>query len=1107
MESGGNGGVPSTSSSTLSLADPTYPSEGSANGPSDPAPAHPQLPAFECQRRDPERYRSLGEHGRGGIGVVSRAHDYELGRDIAIKELLVCDRPNEARFLREALITARLEHPGIVPVYEAGRWPNGTPFYAMKLVSGRSLRDLLAERTTVEQRIGLLHHVIAVADALAYAHGRQIIHRDLKPANVIAGEFGETIVIDWGLAKDLTSAELPTADDGPFRNQRSQDLTSAGSILGTPAYMAPEQRRGEPVDQRADVYAIGVMLWELCTVRKEPPGTAQLRRRALRRTGIDQDLATIIDKALDHDPARRYPDAGPLAADLKAFKAGARIAARSYSLLALLAHWTRRHRALAALSAAAIAIAATSGVLYVRNLAERDRADASDAAARRARASAEASLDELTLKHAQFLLATDPSAAIEALARYQGPDRGRADQIRAEATGRGVALLRALPHTENVQWAQAGANGAIVSLSSDGTIARTSRDGGSVVVARGVSKRGASRYAPARQLLAYACDPSDVCLFDVARAAPIPVASALRGANAAALSFSPDGALLGLISEAFVLTILDITDPVRPVLRLRRETDHGVDVEFVAADAVAVGSWTGVEIIRMNRGEERFALPDLSTWAVNATEHAVALATAGGEAVALDSLPLRVAARAKLCSGPITSLDFVPGRRSIAYACGGGAIGLWELQGGAVRPRAQLEGHADLISASSTGDYVVAAGGNGTVVVLDLGTGLMASYKGHGFRLTSLTPPTPDHPFAISGDVRGAVQAWPLPPRLARVAATASSPFLSAIFDRQSAMVIATTRLPALTVVSPSAGARSVEPHALDSMSLVRSSAGRTFAAYGPHDTVELWSAATMTRTRVVATGHGTVSQLQFVGDTDEFITAGSNGRLIRWTPSGQPAPLAQVDLPIVGLAQAPAAGAIVFSTEDGALWRTGATGQAIAVKARGPRVNRILALPDQSTVYAGDASGDVIAIDTRTWRLETVLHASGEVREIAVTRDGHIVAVATNDGTIHVGTRDPDTASTAVLTWVTFAARARHITLAPDGLLVAACTDGAIWLYSAPLRRWVFLPTGIVDFVRTAIADDGNAAAVLDAQGRLLWLDLEAARRLLAASSGTQDP
>src|ERR1044071_286529 len=167
--------------------------------------------------RDPNnRYRILGEHGRGGLGRVSRAHDVQLGRDVAIKELISRGHVSELRFLREALITARLEHPGIVPVYEAGRWSDGTPLYAMKLVAGRPLRDLILERKTVDERIGLLHHVIAVADAIAYAHGRNIIHRDLKPANVIVGDFGETIVIDWGLAKDLSvSADEPTAAGSP----------------------------------------------------------------------------------------------------------------------------------------------------------------------------------------------------------------------------------------------------------------------------------------------------------------------------------------------------------------------------------------------------------------------------------------------------------------------------------------------------------------------------------------------------------------------------------------------------------------------------------------------------------------------------------------------------------------------------------------------------------------------------------------------------------------------------------------------------------------------------------------------------------------------------
>ncbi|HMG57866.1 MAG TPA: serine/threonine-protein kinase, partial [Kofleriaceae bacterium] len=170
-----------------SPADPTR-----TSAPLQPTAAPPTSSAAGAPPRDPARYHILGEHGRGGLGRVSRAHDHELGRDVAIKELISRGHLSEVRFLREALITARLEHPGIVPVHEAGRWLDGTPFYAMKLVAGRSLRELIAERRTVEERIALLHHVIAVADALAYAHGRNIIHRDLKPANVIVGDFGET---------------------------------------------------------------------------------------------------------------------------------------------------------------------------------------------------------------------------------------------------------------------------------------------------------------------------------------------------------------------------------------------------------------------------------------------------------------------------------------------------------------------------------------------------------------------------------------------------------------------------------------------------------------------------------------------------------------------------------------------------------------------------------------------------------------------------------------------------------------------------------------------------------------------------------------------------
>ncbi|HEX8110612.1 MAG TPA: serine/threonine-protein kinase [Kofleriaceae bacterium] len=1071
-------------------------------------PRDDQPPPLPFQVRDQQRYHFFGEHGRGGLGRVSRVRDRELGRDVAIKELLSRGSADEPRFLREVLITSRLEHPGIVPVHDAGRWAQGTPFYAMKLVAGRPLRELIAERARVEDRIGLLHHVIAVADAMAYAHGRNIIHRDLKPANVVVGEFGETVVIDWGLAKDLSSSEpagIESAPSGPSPSPSpGDDLTVAGAVLGTPAYMAPEQKRGEPVDKRADVFAIGMMLWELCAPQRIPPGEAHLRHRMLRRAGIDEDLATITEKALDPDPERRYPDAGALAADLKAFKAGARIAARSYSLLAMLTHWTRRHRALALATAAAAAVAVAGTALYVRNIAtERDRADASQASAERARASAErarasaqATLDEFTLKHAELLLATDPSAAVDALATYHGTDLDRAAQIRAEAAGRGVAVLRALPHSENVRWIQGVPNGEILSLSHDGTIARTSRDGRSTVVARNVSRSGIWAYAQSRHLLAYACNPSALCLLDALRAALIPTAAPLRDANIDGLDFSPSGNLLGMMSHDAVLRVFDVTDPARPALRLTRPIAGGYDVVFISDDIAVAGAPNGIEFIRMNGTSERYSLPGFWRWAAGRTEHQIALTTKQGEAVILDSFPARVVARTTLCHGPTAQLQFIPGRQSIAYACHDGALGTWDLQHGTVRPRAQLEGHADFIADGATGDYVIAAGGNGIITVLDLETDLIASYRGHGVRLTWLASPTPEQPFIISGDVRGAIRVWPLPARLARVAATSRSPFYRAIFDEHSAMVTATTLLPALTTFSPATGVRAVEPHLSDNIFLERSASGRTFATYGVNDLVEVWSAASMTRARVIPTGHGSVTQLRFVDDTDDFITSGHDGRVVRWTPSGQPTLLVESSAPIDRFATTRTAGSILFSTVDGALWRAGGDGHVFSLRIGGSRVSRLLTLPDQQTAIAGYANGDVVEIDTRSWQQVIVLHGSGPVGDIAVTGDGRTVAVATNDGAIHVGTRRAASGPEPP-TWLTLAGRANHVALALD-LVMASCTDGTIWLYSLARRRWLYLPTGTVDISQIAVIADGKAAVALDREGRLLWMDLEAARKLL---------
>ena len=150
---------------------------------------------------DPSVFAKGDVLARGGMGRITRARDRRLGRDVAIKEVLAPEL--RARFEREAMITARLQHPAIVPIYEAGSWPDGSAFYTMRLVTGGTLSDALAKATTLEARLALLPHVIALTEALAYAHSRRVVHRDLKPANVLVDEFGETVVIDWGLAKQL----------------------------------------------------------------------------------------------------------------------------------------------------------------------------------------------------------------------------------------------------------------------------------------------------------------------------------------------------------------------------------------------------------------------------------------------------------------------------------------------------------------------------------------------------------------------------------------------------------------------------------------------------------------------------------------------------------------------------------------------------------------------------------------------------------------------------------------------------------------------------------------------------------------------------------------
>lgn len=334
-------------------------------------------------------YLEVGETiATGGMGKISRAFDRRLGREVALKEVL---SPSlRARFEREAAITARLQHPAIIPIYDAGTWADGTAFYTMRLVPGETLTAAIDRRSTLPARLELLPHVIAVSEALAYAHSRGVIHRDLKPQNILIGEFGETVVIDWGLAK-TTGVDDRGAGDDP---RTLPALTHVGTVVGTPCFMAPEQARGDELDERADVFALGALLYNL--LAGAPPywdrshDSTELIDAVLAGAptpivelapSTPADLRAIVERAMARDPAQRYADARELAAELSRFQAGQLLLSREYRIRDLLARWVRKHRALVAIGTAAIAALAIVATFAIR--AERARETAFESGERR----------------------------------------------------------------------------------------------------------------------------------------------------------------------------------------------------------------------------------------------------------------------------------------------------------------------------------------------------------------------------------------------------------------------------------------------------------------------------------------------------------------------------------------------------------------------------------------------------------------------------------------------------------------------------------------------------------------------------------------------------
>lgn len=1052
--------------------------------------------------RPDQRYALAGEIERGGLGRILKAYDKRLGRQVVVKELLHNSSDSVKRFLREAKITAGLEHPSIVPVYDVGRWPDGIVFYSMKLVHGRSLEERIAATETFDERIALVPKLVAVAEAIAYAHNHGVIHRDLKPRNILVGSFGETLVIDWGLAKHLDDETADESSGGPFRIA-DPGLTAVGTIMGTPAFMAPEQARGEPVDARADVYALGSILYYMlsgstpydaedgqslidCLLTGPPPPVIE------REANIPPDLLAIIDKAMERNPADRYPSAKELAADLKRFQTGQLVGARQYSAVDLARRWLYRHRALVGLTAAAMFVLIAAGVVSVDRIArERDVARQKTAEVDQQRSRAVAAKREavergnrLVLLQAQSQLAEDPTAALAWLKQYplDGKDWPLLVEIAEKATTAGYASAvwtAAQPLTST----DLSADGAYAAVASreEGVRVYDIETGVVTAVPNYATYALAVRYTAGDRLAIAGADRT-IALWQRGDKAARELAQ-FKG-ELSALAASPDGRRLVAASAEGELRAFDVVDGRSWPLAGHRGPVRSAAFGPASERLLSGGEDGQLRLWSLDDGTAAVlrsgAAISWVQWAPDGNSVFVGLRSGAVEQRAVTGA---LVARFDGHRGPVVSGAMSPDGTQFATGSTDKTARVWSIADGTSQS-VTFAGPVASIEYSPEGDLLALTGIDRTVRLLR-GSGTVKELRGHDGPVWRATFSSDGKRLVTASEDR-TLRVWPITPDRGETVGQHAGPITAVATSADGWTVATGGKDGSLGVFDARKDSwQSPGPAATAAVrDLVFLGFSSDLVALYATGEIEIWTrrAGTWSSERVGRVDGATM--LASAPGSREVAVATSGGDVYRWDARGGLRAIASRGIEVVAARYSPNGDRLAIAWMDNTVSLfDGAGGETARLEGHGMRVRSMAFSPDGDVFATASYDGTV-----RLWRgarTEAILQGHlGPVLHVLFSRAGDRIATAGVDGIVRLW----DVSTGEVVDQAPIGGAITTLASAPGGQqLAAAGYQGDMRLFDRTKRRPFILSSaddGVTGWL--GFAPDGRSLLAATSRGHL---------------------